>query len=194
MAIDFTAKYPGRFDPVSALYPQGKFKNRSAPNTEDGSYMERDWLNDWNGFFGALLKNGGVTPNGTVDTATTSQLYDALRAVILGILPKRTFATNDFIRIPDVPGGLIIQWFSVNSANVATTTVSLPVSFPTAILHVSASGYNVSGGIQTTVTCNSPGASLSQVSFNAFAANTPGIVLNLATLNQVRIQSIAIGY
>ncbi|MGL4680817.1 MAG: hypothetical protein ACRCWC_15740 [Plesiomonas shigelloides] len=84
MAIDFTAKYPGRFDPVSALYPQGKFKNRSAPNTEDGSYMERDWLNDWNGFFGALLKNANITPNGTVDTATTSQLYDALRLVTGG--------------------------------------------------------------------------------------------------------------
>ncbi|MGL5282946.1 MAG: hypothetical protein ACRC8W_14570 [Plesiomonas shigelloides] len=84
MAIDFTAKYPGRFDPVSALYPQGKFKNRSAPNTEDGSYMERDWLNDWNGFFGALLKNANVTPNGTVDTATASQLYDALRLVTGG--------------------------------------------------------------------------------------------------------------
>lgn len=40
--------------------------------------MERDWLNDWNGFFGALLKGVGITPNGNVDTALTSQFYDAL--------------------------------------------------------------------------------------------------------------------
>lgn len=131
MAIDFTAKYPGRFDPVSALYPQGKFKNRSAPNTEDGSYMERDWLNDWNGFFGALLKNANVTPNGTVDTATASQLYDALRILMLGILPKRTFAANDFIRIPDTPGGLIIQWGTVLTSN-GVGTLQLSTSYPKA--------------------------------------------------------------
>ncbi|MGL5727002.1 MAG: gp53-like domain-containing protein [Plesiomonas sp.] len=134
MAIDFTAKYPGRFDPVSALYPQGKFKNRSAPNTEDGSYMERDWLNDWNGFFGALLKNAGVTPNGTVDTAAASQLYDALRFLMLGILPKRSFASIDFIRIPDVPGGLIIQWGFISVPVNSTATVNLPIAFPTSPL------------------------------------------------------------
>ncbi|MGL5284305.1 MAG: gp53-like domain-containing protein [Plesiomonas shigelloides] len=148
MAIDFTAKYPGRFDPVSALYPQGKFKNRSAPNTEDGSYMERDWLNDWNGFFGALLKNANVTPNGTVDTATASQLYDALRLIMLGILPKRTFAVNDFIRIPDVPGGLIIQWGSSLCANIGITSVTFPTRFPTAALRISGVGTQVNTGVQ----------------------------------------------
>lgn len=81
MALNLQNKYPGRFDPVSADYPQGKFKNRSSPTAQDGSYMERDWLNDWNAFFGALLNNANVAPNGTVDTATASQLYDALRVV-----------------------------------------------------------------------------------------------------------------
>lgn len=82
MALDLQNKYPGRFDPKSADYPQGKFKNRSSPTAQDGSYMERDWLNDWNGFFGALLSRAGMTPNGNVDTAQSSQLYDALKNVI----------------------------------------------------------------------------------------------------------------
>lgn len=82
MALNLQTKYPGRFDPVSADYPQGKFKNRSSPTAQDGSYMERDWLNDWNAFFGALLANAGVSPNGNVDTAQSSQMYDALLGVI----------------------------------------------------------------------------------------------------------------
>lgn len=83
MALNLQNKYPGRFDPVSADYPQGKFKNRSSPTAQDGSYMERDWLNDWAGFLGALLSNAGVTPNGNVDTAQSSQFYDALGTVVL---------------------------------------------------------------------------------------------------------------
>lgn len=112
---------------------------------------------------------------------------------VLKILPKRSFSENDYIRIPDVPGGLIVQWFSAQSANMTTTSITLPVAFPSKILHVSASGYNVSGGVQTTVTCNSPGLSKSFVEFNAFFADTPGEVLDLAKANEVRIQGIAIG-
>lgn len=81
MSINLQNKYPGRFDPVSVDYPQGKFRNRSSPTAEDGSYMEREWLNDWNGFFGALLAKAGLTPNGIADTAQSSQFYDALRVV-----------------------------------------------------------------------------------------------------------------
>ena len=82
MSLNLQNKYPGRFDPVSADYPQGKFKNRSSPTAQDGSYMERDWLNDWSGFFGAILKAAGVAPDGVVDTAQSSQMFDALKTVI----------------------------------------------------------------------------------------------------------------
>ncbi|MGL5726699.1 MAG: gp53-like domain-containing protein [Plesiomonas sp.] len=128
MSLIYPNRYPGRWDSTSAQYPQGKFKNRSSPTAKDGSFCEMDWANDWAGFFGAILKNAGVTPNGSIDTATASQLYDALRVVILGVLPKRTFSARDFIRIPDVPGGLIIQW-----GNDITTGVTFltPKSFPT---------------------------------------------------------------
>lgn len=93
-----------------------------------------------------------------------------------------------------LPSGVIIQWGSVLSANLSTTTVTLPIAFPNEMYQVLATGYNISGGIQATVTANSPaGGGLSQVSFNAFYASAPGQVLNLAATGQVRIQYIAIG-
>lgn len=146
MALDLQNKYPGRFDPKSVDYPQGKFKNRSSPTAQDGSYMERDWLNDWNGFFGALLSNAGVTPNGNVDTAQSSQFFSALQAIITRQLPKRAFSTNDFIRIPDVPGGLIIQWGYTSGTGVHST--NFPTAFPNACLNVytTAQGNSVSNG------------------------------------------------
>lgn len=82
MSINAQNKYPGRFDPASADYPQGKFKNRSSPSAQDGSYMEKDWLNDIYGFLGAILRNAGVTPDGVVDTAQSSQMFNALQSVI----------------------------------------------------------------------------------------------------------------
>lgn len=152
MSLIYPNRYPGRWDPTSAQYPQGKFKNRSSPTAKDGSFCEMDWANDWAGFFGAILKNAGVTPNGSVDTATASQLYDALRLLMLGILPKRTFATNDFIRIPDVPGGLIVQWGTYQlNGNTATIdaastvgTCTLPVQFPSVHLASIPVGYGES--------------------------------------------------
>lgn len=78
MAIKYYDKYPQRWDSPSQDYPQGAFKNLSALGEQDGSYLEKDWLNDQSGFFGALLRNAEMTPNGLVDTAQKSQFYDAL--------------------------------------------------------------------------------------------------------------------
>jgi len=84
MSLIYPNRYPDRYDPQSTSYPQGKFRNRSTPEAHDGGYFEQDLMNDWAGFFGALLKNGGVTPNGVVDTALNSQYYDALMRVARG--------------------------------------------------------------------------------------------------------------
>ena len=63
-------------------YPQGSFKNGSGEGYRDGSYCKAEWINDIYGFLGALLKNGGVTPNGETDTARNSQIYTALLKVV----------------------------------------------------------------------------------------------------------------
>lgn len=82
MALELDSRYPGRFSPGDANYPQGSFKNRSAPGALDGSYLERDWANDKEGFFQRLMLVAGIAPNGSVDTALSSQYYNALLAVI----------------------------------------------------------------------------------------------------------------
>lgn len=51
----------------------------------DGTYLEKDWANDWGGFFQRMLSQAGIAPNGVVDTAQSSQYYDALISIIGGI-------------------------------------------------------------------------------------------------------------
>lgn len=83
MALKRNETYPGRFSNPTDDHPQGAFKNRSAPGAQDGSFCEQQWANDWDGFFGRLLTLAGVTPNGNVDTASSSQYYDALKSLFL---------------------------------------------------------------------------------------------------------------
>lgn len=184
MAIDRNSRYPGRFDAPTTARPQGAFKNRSAPNAKDGSYLERDWANDWDGFFGSLLRSAGLTPNGTPDTALSSQYFDALKslglrqatesvsgvsklstlilalagtdnatsmtpakvmAVLIAFLPKRSFSENDYIRIPDVPGGLIIQWGLLSPAlDDSYTRITFPVKFPSSVFSAGSTARNAS--------------------------------------------------
>lgn len=88
MTIQLNERYPGRFDNPSSQYPQGAFKNRSAPGVLDGSYLEKDWANDKEGLFQSLLVAAGVTPNGRVDTVGDSQYFDALLQVISANSPR----------------------------------------------------------------------------------------------------------
>ena len=83
MALKRNETYPGRFSNPTDDHPQGAFKNRSAPGAQDGSYLEQQWANDWDGFFGRLLTLAEISPNGNVDTASSSQYYDALKALFL---------------------------------------------------------------------------------------------------------------
>lgn len=57
-------------------------------------------------------------------TGTSTTLVPAV-ATVMSLFNKRIFNANDFIRIPDVPGGLIIQWGRVED-NGATNTFPTP--------------------------------------------------------------------
>jgi len=50
-----------------------------------------------------------------------------LAYVLTTLFGKRSFSSSDYIRIPDVPGGLIFQWCRVADSN---NTYSFPVTFP----------------------------------------------------------------
>ena len=52
----------------------------------------------------------------------------------LKYLPKRTFAESDSIRIPDVDGGLIIQWGRTTSFASGQSNVTFPSEFPNSVL------------------------------------------------------------
>lgn len=82
MAIILPNKYPGRANPVSTEYPSGSFKNRTAPDAKDGTYLDQDWANDMSGFLQWLLANAGITANGQVDNALASQYAEALKFII----------------------------------------------------------------------------------------------------------------
>lgn len=88
----------------------------------------------------ATTTNKGIARFGT----PAEQLAGALSSVIsnpAGVLalltawfPKRSFAANDYIRIPDLPGGLIIQWGRATSTAVGNATANLVINFPNSFL------------------------------------------------------------
>ena len=80
----------------------------------------------------------GVATNADMQAGTSTGLIPTVAAV-MSIFSKRSFSQNDFIRIPDVPGGLMIQWgllTGVSGANVITSTLTFPELFPNACLAV----------------------------------------------------------
>lgn len=79
MATNRATRYPGRWGAVSADYPMGVPKNRTSDTAKDGSYFEKDWIADYEAYFGAVLDEAGETVNGTTDTAQSSQLHKAMQ-------------------------------------------------------------------------------------------------------------------
>lgn len=71
-----------RWNAPSEDYPQGSFINGTGQGKRDGSYAKAEWANDLFGAHAAILKNGGETPNGKVETANNSQVFSALKKII----------------------------------------------------------------------------------------------------------------
>lgn len=121
MALKLYERYPQLWESPSNDYPQGAFKNLSSQGETDGSYLEKDWLNDYSGFFGALLKNAQMTPNGTIDTAQRSQFYDALIKVAKNAVADQGYATTSYVdnKFNEVPKTEIINdWDQASDENV----------------------------------------------------------------------------
>ncbi|AYW93382.1 gp53-like domain-containing protein [Yersinia pseudotuberculosis] len=56
---------------------------------------------------------------------------------MLPLFGKHHFAGSDYIRIPDVPGGLIVQWMTgpvSASENIAYPELAFPTAFPVTCL------------------------------------------------------------
>ncbi|EMW3234941.1 hypothetical protein AAEX31_005186 [Pseudomonas aeruginosa] len=94
MALKLNERYPGRFNNPTSDYPQGSFKNRTAPNAKDGSYLEQDWANDKEGFFQSLISASGLVPSGVTDKVGASQYYDAMLTVLYAAARKTPVLTD----------------------------------------------------------------------------------------------------
>jgi hypothetical protein len=113
MAIYRDTRYPGRWAARNTNYPQGSFKNKSSPTASDGSYAEQDWLNDWDGFFGRLITVAGITPNGNVDNATSSQYFDALLKVLSGRMSSTKIVTSTPGSYTYTPSSTLVKFITV---------------------------------------------------------------------------------
>lgn len=131
------------------------------------------------------------TPTAPTAAATTATTQIATTAFVNSLFSKRVFGTSDFIRVPDVSGGLIIQWAQGVNATVAagataTQTIAFPTPFPNGVLKIMPSTQFVSGAATTTLL--SPGASsLTQASVSVQNPTTSGPGTGLPLI-------IAIGY
>lgn len=90
MALDYKDRYKERVA-TTFEYPFGKAINASSDTSDDGTPFEQDYINDQWGFFQKLLVDTGQTPNGVVDTATTSQYVDALKIMFREPLGENVF-------------------------------------------------------------------------------------------------------
>ncbi|STL55710.1 putative phage tail protein [Escherichia coli] len=106
-----------------------------------------------------------LATNAEMATGTSSSLVPSVAAV-MSLFSKRSFAANDYVRIPDVPGGLIIQWVSGNASASGAFFAQMPIPFPNKLLFAGAveAGANVWGtNSATTWGIDFANSSLSQV-------------------------------
>lgn len=128
-----------RWKAPSNDYPQGSFINGTGQGKRDGSYAKAEWANDLFGAHAAILKNGGETPNGQVETANNSQVYNALKKII----------KNDINTLGGDPSAV-----ASGTVNAITATFTKPVALEGGkLVKVRAIGANTS----KTVTFNPNG-------------------------------------
>ncbi|MCO4146081.1 gp53-like domain-containing protein [Enterobacter roggenkampii] len=78
----------------------------------------------------------GVATNADMQTGTSTDLLTSV-ATVLSLFPVKTFTDSDYIRIPDRPGGFIIQWRkNITDGSSAGSLNAFPTPFPNQLLFV----------------------------------------------------------
>ena len=111
-----------RWEPPSEDFPMGKFIDGSA-GKRDGSYCKAAWANNIFGFFGALLHNAEMTPDGQVDTARKSQLFDAMKKIFEGLISKIGIRYDQSQGLSE--GEKSVARENINAADATTTATEL---------------------------------------------------------------------
>ena len=114
-------------------------------------------------------------------------VFLATASSLAALLPKRSFGINDYIRIPDVPGGLIIQWGSAPYNDIpGGAVVQLPITYPVRFPNAPIAVYGMARNSQGSVIVNERSGTNTGTVLTVFEANTgvfPGLVYWLAIGN-----------
>ncbi|HIE4894503.1 TPA: gp53-like domain-containing protein, partial [Yersinia enterocolitica] len=128
-----------------------------------------------------------IASNAEMQVGTADKLVSLVG--LMSVFGKRTFTANDYIRIPDVPGGLIIQFLTKSAAiagqGLTSYEMTLPVPFPTAILCILST---INGGV------GDPASASVSSNKNATNASFIGYVRSTIGGQTVNTGHIAIGY
>ncbi|HIA5714517.1 TPA: phage tail protein [Yersinia enterocolitica] len=82
----------------------------------------------------------GIATNAEMQVGTADKLVSLVG--LISIFGKRTFTANDYIRIPDVPSGFIVQFGTATTLASGDTIVTFPIPFPNKVLGIHPSQNN----------------------------------------------------
>ncbi|WP_262360450.1 gp53-like domain-containing protein [Citrobacter freundii complex sp. CFNIH2] len=81
----------------------------------------------------------GVAKNSDMQTSPGSVELLTTVAAVMSVLPTRAMSPTDYVRIPDKPGGLIIQWgITPIIPKASWVDVTFPIPFPSSFLSLMA--------------------------------------------------------
>lgn len=126
-----------------------------------------------------------------MQTGTSTTLVPPVSAV-MSLFSKRSFIGKDYIRIPDVPGGLLIQWGPIINASATTKNETYSLPFPNAALAVVLTGLQASGNSQAYAVLNSVGGS--SFNWSGFQANGGSAPTLSASIGAVQGFFVAVGF
>lgn len=128
-----------------------------ASNTDIQNATARKFV-DAAGLIGAI---------GTLADVTSGSLRKFVNSLTLSqYLPVKALSGNGFLRIPDVPGGTIIQWGQVTGTiNEGTQNVTLPTPFPTTARFATAIPLNQTGNTTCDLVAQLQSASTTGINF-----------------------------
>lgn len=104
---------------------------------------------------------------GTLADVTSGSLRKFVNSLTLRqYLPVKALSGNGFLRIPDVPGGTIIQWGQVTGTiNEGTQNVTFPTPFPTTARFATAIPLNQTGSTTCDLVAQLQSASTTGINF-----------------------------
>lgn len=119
--------YPAQSGPPNTSYPYGSIRNSQFDGDPAGTPLEAGWANDIQGFFASLLAKAGTTPNEVAETATLSQLADAVDTIARNFVRKGSFSwpDNSNVSVASEFYDLLPIWGAGTGSNFITTTTYL---------------------------------------------------------------------